>query len=137
PVALALPSAARAGGFRIIAQRWSPSGARVAATVFRSTDARSEVYLGSRDRRELVRAGDLGNVFAADWLSEDEVLTESDRGVLGALRESGTVRKLVQQSAASPFVDGGRVYYLAGAIGASGDAGGIFATRSGVRSLAA
>ena len=134
-VDLTLPSAPRTAGFRIIDQRWSPSGARVAATVFRSTDARSEVYLGSRDRRELVRAGDLGNVFAADWLSEDEVLIESDRGVLGALRESGAVRRLVPQSAASPFIEGGRVYFLAGTIGASGDASGVFVTSPTVWSV--
>jgi len=94
--------------------------------VYRFTDGKSDVYLASLERRELVRVEDLGNAFAADWLSDDEVLVESDRGVIGVLRPEGTpIRKLVEQSAASPIVDGGRVYFLAGAVGAS-DSSGIF-----------
>jgi Tol biopolymer transport system component len=112
---IAVPAQLRNSGFRVIDQRWSPSGSRVAATVQRSTDGRTELYVGSLGRAELVRAGDLGNAFAGDWLSEDEVLVESDTGVLGALREPGKpIRKLVDVAAASPFFDGTRVFFLAG-----------------------
>jgi len=134
-VDLALPAATRNAGFRVIDQRWSPSGTRVAATLFRSTDGRSEVHLGSLERRELTRAGDLGNAFVADWLSDDEVLVESDSGVLGALRAPGSLRKLVDQVAASPIIDGGRILFLQGAI-ASGDQTGIFVANPSIWSVA-
>src|SRR6266480_2799873 len=71
----------RAAGFRLIDQRWSPSGKRVAATLQRSTDGKTDLWIGSLDRRELVAAGVFGNAFFGDWLSDDEVLVESDTGV--------------------------------------------------------
>jgi len=124
-----IPAEVRTSGFRVIDQRWSPSGTRVAATVQRSADAKSELYLGSLEHRELVRAGDLGNAFAGDWLSDDEVLVESDTGVLGVLRQPGQpIRKLVDRSAASPFFDGTRVFFLAGPVTATGNATGLFVT---------
>ena len=132
---LQLPAQIRNAGYRVIDQRWSPSGTKVAATVFRSTDAKADVYFGSLERRELVRAGDLGTAFAAEWISEDEVLVESTTGVLAAVRENGTVRKLFDQRAASPFVEGGRVYFLAGPVTGGSDAGGIFVTSPAVWSV--
>jgi hypothetical protein len=134
-IEVALPLPMRTAGFRIIDQRWSPSGAHVAATLYRSTDGKSEVHLASLEARELVRAGDLGNAFAREWLSDDEVLVESDRGVLGALRRTGALRRLVAQSAASPVLDAGRVHYLAGPIGATGDPSGIFVSSPSVWSV--
>jgi len=135
-VDIAVPAEVRNSGFRVIDQRWSPSGKRVAATLLRSTDGKTELYLGSLDRRELVRTGELGNAFAGDWLSDDEVLVESDTGVLGALRQPGQpTRRLVERSAGSPFFDGARVFFLAGAAAASGNATGIFVTNSSVWSV--
>jgi hypothetical protein len=133
-VDLVLPAATRNAGFRVIDQRWSPSGTRVAATLYRSTDGRSEVHLGSLERRELTRAGDLGNAFVADWLSDDEVLVESDNGVLGALRAPGSLRRLFDQSAASPIIDGGRILFLQGTV-AGGDQTGIFVQSPSVWSV--
>jgi hypothetical protein len=133
-----LAFAARTAGFRVLDHRWSPSGFRLAATVYRSTDGKSEVYVATLDRRELTRAGDLGvaNAFVGDWLNEDEVLVESENGVLGALRPGAgnQFRKLVDQSAASPIIDGGRVFFLAGPIGGS-DASGIFVASPSVWSV--
>jgi Tol biopolymer transport system component len=132
-----LAPAARNSGFRVLDHRWSPSGSRVAATVYRSGDGKSEVYLATLDRRELAPAGDLGitNAFVGDWISEDEVLVESESGVLAALRvQTSTIRKLIGQSAASPFIDGGRIFFLAGSIGAS-DASGIFVASPSVWSV--
>src|SRR5438128_1954626 len=115
----------RAAGFRLIDQRWSPSGKRVAATLQRSTDGKTDLWVGSLGRRELVAAGVFGNAFFGDWLSDDEVLVESDTGVLGALREPGQpLRKLVDRSAGSPFFDGARVFFLAG-LATAGYATGI------------
>jgi hypothetical protein len=131
-----LPAQLRVSGYRVIDQRWSPSGRRVAATLQRSTDGKTDVYLGSLERREFVRAGDLGNAFAGPWISDDEVLVESDSGVLGALREAGQpVRKLVDRSAASPFFDGSRVHFLSGLVTATGNATGIFVTNPSVWSV--
>lgn len=133
---MSLPAQVRLLGFRVIDQRWSPSGTRVAATLQRSTDGKTDLYLGSLERRELVRAGDLGNAFAGDWLSDDEVLVESDTGTLGVLGQSGQpIRKLVDRSAASPFFDGTRVLFLAGAVAATGDATGLFVTNPSVWSV--
>ena len=133
---ISAPAQLRLSGFRVIDHRWSPSGTRVAVTFQRSTDGKTDLYLGSLDRRELVRAGDLGNAFAGDWLSDDEVLVESDSGVLGAVREPGTaIRKLVDRSAASPFFDGTRVLFLAGPVAATGDPTGLFVTNPSVWSV--
>src|SRR6266550_3123075 len=131
-----VPGAVRNAGFRVIDQRWSPSGTRVAATLQRSTDGKTEMYLSSLDRRDMVRAGDLGNAFAGDWLNEDEVLVESDMGVLGALRQPGQpVRKIVDRSAASPFFDGSRVLFLAGVVNTTGNASGLFVANPSVWSV--
>jgi hypothetical protein len=131
-----LPAAAWDAGFRLIDHRWSPSGTRVAATLRRSTDGKTELWMASLDGRELVRAGDLGNAFAGDWLTDDEVLVESDTGVLGALRQPGQpVRKLVDQSAASPFFDGTRVHFLAGTVGTTVESTTIFVTNVSVWSV--
>src|SRR5258705_4510521 len=85
--------------------------------------------MGSLDRRDLVAAGVFGNAFFGDWLSDDEVLVESDTGVLGSLREPGqSLRKVVDMAAASPFFDGSRVFFLAGSVGPTITASGIFVT---------
>ncbi|MEK6225613.1 MAG: hypothetical protein AABM40_04875 [Chloroflexota bacterium] len=131
-----VPAQVRNAGFRVIDQRWSPSGTRVAATLQRSTDGKTDLWMGSLDRRELVAARVFGNAFFGDWLSEDEVLVESDTGVLGALREPGQpLRKLVDRSAASPFFDGSRVFFLAGSVGSTITASGIFVTNPSVWSV--
>ena len=131
-----IPVPAQNAGFRVIDQRWSPSGTRVAATLQRSTDGKSELWIGSLERRQLVQARLPGNVFAGDWLSEDEVLVESDTGALAALRQpSDPVRKLVEQPAASPFFDGTRVFFLAGSPTTTFNAAGIFVTSPTVWSV--
>jgi hypothetical protein len=136
PIDIPIPVQLRSSGFRVIDQRWSPSGTRVAATIQRSTDGKTEVYLGSLERRELVRAGDLGNAFAGAWLSDEEVLVESDTGVLGVLTQPGQpIRKLMDRSAASPFFDGTRVFFLQGFVTATGNATGIFVTNPTVWSV--
>jgi hypothetical protein len=131
-----MPGQVRNSGFRLIDQRWSPSGTRVAATLQRSTDGKTDLWIGSLDRGELVAAGVFGNAFFGDWLSDDEVLVESDTGVLGALRQPGQpIRKLVDMAAASPFFDGSRVFFLAGSVGPIITASGIFVTNPSVWSV--
>jgi hypothetical protein len=124
---ISVPAEVRDAGFRMIDQRWSPSGTRVAATLQRSPDGKSDIYFGSLDGHQLVYAGDLGYAFAGDWLSNEEVLFESSNGVLGALRGAGQpIRKLLNRPAASPFFDGSRVFFLSGANMSMGSASGIF-----------
>ena len=131
-----VPAQVRNAGFRVIDQRWSPSGKRVAATFLRSTDGKTDLWIGSLERRELLAAGVSGNAFFGDWLSDDEVLVESDAGLLGALREAGQpLRKLVDRSAASPFFDGSRVFFLAGPATATGNPTGILVTNPSVWSV--
>jgi Tol biopolymer transport system component len=126
----------RSAGFRLVDQRWSPSGRRVAVTLQRSRDGKTDLYLGSLDRHELVAAGVFGNAFFGDWLSDDEVLVESDTGVLGALREpGGPIRKLVDRSAGSPFFDGSRVFFLAGLVTDPVSEAGLFVTNPSVWSV--
>jgi len=130
------PEQTRSGGFRLVDQRWSPSGKRVAATLQRSTDGKTDLWIGSLDRGELVAAGVFGNAFFGDWLTDDEVLVESDTGVLGALGQPGQpIRKLVDTAAASPFFDGSRVFFLAGSVGPIITASGIFVTNPSVWSV--
>jgi hypothetical protein len=133
---IALPPGSRSSGFAVVDQRWSPSGEKVAATVYRSTDGRSDVVIGTKDRRQLTHVADLGNSFAGDWLSNDEVLVESDRGILGALRETGALRRLVDGSAASPILDGGRVYFLVGPTTTKAGGLGIYVQSPAVWSVA-
>src|SRR2546428_6125593 len=116
----------RTAGFRLIDQRWSPSGKRVAATLQRSTDGKTDLWVGSLDRRELVAAGGFRDAVFGGWLSAEEVLVESDTGVLGALRQPGQpLRKLVDRSAGAPLFDGARVVFLAG-VATAGAATGVF-----------
>ena len=68
--------------------------------------------------------------------SDDEVLIESDSGLLGTLREAG------QPSADSwtvlrrpPFFDGSRVHFLAGLVTATGSGTGLFVTNPTVWSV--
>jgi hypothetical protein len=133
---IAIPPQVRNSGFRLIDQRWSPSGRRIAVTLQRSTDGKTDLWMGSLDRRELLAAGVFGNAFFGDWLSDDEVLVESDTGVLGAVRQPGQpLRKLVDMAAASPFFDGSRVFFLAGSVGPIITTSGIFVTNPTVWSV--
>ena len=129
------PAQLRNSGFRVIDQRWSPSGTRVAATLQRSNDGKTELWMGSLESSELVRVDNLGNTFAGDWLSDEEVLAESDTGVLGVVRQAGQpIRRLVGRSAASPFFDGTRVFFLAGQVTGS-IATGLFVNNPSVSSV--
>ena len=132
---IGVPAEMRNSGFRVIDQRWSPSGTRVAVTLQRSTDGRAEAWIGSIDRRQLIRAG-VANSFTGDWLSDDEVLIESDSGALAVLRQPGEqTRRLTDRTAASPFFDGVRVFFLVGSPAAITNAAGIFVTNPTVWSV--
>jgi hypothetical protein len=132
---ISVPAQMRDSGFRVIDQRWSPSGTRIAVTLQRSTDGKAEMWMASLDRPQLVQAG-VANSFAGDWLSDEEVLVESDSGALAVLRRPGEQgRRLTERPAASPFFDGVRVFFLAGSPAAILNAAGIFVTSPSVWSV--
>lgn len=118
---LTLPDDARAAGGRIVDHRWSPGGARVAASVVRA-DLRSDVYLASAGDRTFTRATTLDDMFTADWLADDEVLVSSGGGVVGVLRAgtANAIRPLTGLPATSPILtDDGRIHFLSGAVTAT------------------
>ena len=116
-----LSTEARGTGFRIVDHRWSPSGTKVAVTAVRSSDNRSDVYLASVTAPTFVRATDLGDAFAAEWLDDDQVLVESSRGLLGTVRSGFPLKQLTERSGASPVIVDGRVFFLSGKVAGPGD----------------
>ncbi len=108
----------RAGSYRIVDHRFSPSGARIAATVQRATGSQTDVYLagagGTWNRLTTTE-----DVIAADWLTEDELLVHTTGGIVGRLRVNGRdqLRPLTSLPATTPIIgEGGRVYFLAGRV---------------------
>ena len=108
----------RAGGYRIVDHRFSPSGARIAATVQRPTGSQTDVYLagigGTWNRLTTTE-----DVIAAEWLNEDELLVQTTGGIVGRLRTSGRdlLRPLTGVPAATPIIgEDGRVYFLSGRV---------------------
>ena len=113
-----LPPDVRADGYKITDHRFSPSGARIAATVQKATSSQSDVYVagGGGTWTRLTTTED---VLAADWISEDELLVQTTGGLLARLRASGTnqFRPLTGLASATPIIgDDGRVYFLSGRV---------------------
>ena len=113
----------RADGYRIVDHRFSPGGARIAATVQRVTGSQSDVYV-SNPGGLWTRLTTTEDVLAADWLSEDELLVHTTGGIIGRLRASGRdqLRPLTGLPGATPIIgEDGRIYFLSGRV--SGFAG--------------
>ena len=112
-----LPGAAVADGRRLVDTRWSPDGMKVAATVKRTSDARSDIWIGGVTGAELVRATQLDDGVAAQWLDGNELLVHTSSGLIGVLRDGGVnlIRPITGMTGGSPLVgDDGRIYFLAG-----------------------
>ena len=108
-----------AEGRRIVDQRWSKSATKVAATVQRTGDGRSDVWIAVAGGDQWVRATELDDALAAEWLDDEELLVNTTGGVLGVLRDGrlNAIRPLTGLSAGTPFVgDDGRVWFLAGRV---------------------
>jgi Tol biopolymer transport system component len=113
----ALTAAQRADQYRIVDHRFSPSGARVAATVQRFSNNQSDVYVASEGG--WTRVTTVEDALVADWLDEEEVLVQTTGGVISAVRASGTnqFRPLTGLTASSPVIGGdGRIHFLAGRV---------------------
>jgi Tol biopolymer transport system component len=108
----------RAEGYRIVDHRFSPSGARIAATVQRMTGSQTDVYVSAAGG-VWTRLTTTEDVLASDWLNEDELLVQTSGGIVGRLRATGRdqLRPLTGLSAASPIIgDDGRIYFLSGRV---------------------
>ena len=108
----------RADGYRIIDHRFSPSGARIAATVQRATGSQTDVYV-SGVSGSWTRLTTTEDVLAGDWISEDELLVQTTGGIVGRLRASGRdqLRPLTGIPSATPIIgDDGRIYFLSGRV---------------------
>ncbi|TMF58211.1 MAG: hypothetical protein E6I19_02020 [Chloroflexi bacterium] len=108
----------RADSYRIVDHRFSPSGARIAATVQRQTGSQSDVYVGAANGT-WTRITTVEDAIAADWLDEDELLVQTTGGVVSAVRATGTnqFRPLTGLQASSPVIGSdGRVHFLAGRV---------------------
>lgn len=114
----ALSGALRSDNYRIVDHRFSPSGARIAATVQRQAGSQSDIYVNNADGT-WTRITSVEDAIAGDWLDEDELLMQTTGGVISALRASGTnqIRPLTGLQASSPVIGSdGRVHFLAGRV---------------------
>ncbi|HEU5288557.1 MAG TPA: hypothetical protein VFV20_09150 [Candidatus Limnocylindria bacterium] len=105
----------RAGGYRIVDHRFSPSGARIAATVQRTNGAQTDVYV-SGPGGTWNRLTTSEDVLAADWISEDELLVQTVGGIIGRLRVAGRdqLRPITALRGMGPVIgDDGRIHFLA------------------------
>jgi Tol biopolymer transport system component len=108
----------RTDGYRIVDHRFSPSGARVAATVQRVSGSQSDVYV-SGPGNGWTRLTTTEDALAADWISEDELLVQTTGGIVGRLRAAGRdqLRPLTGLQSATPIIgDDGRIYFLSGRV---------------------
>ena len=108
----------RADAYRIVDHRFSPSGARIAATVQRQTGSQSDVYVASANGT-WTRITTVEDAIAGDWLDEEELLVQTTGGVISAVRATGTnqFRPLTGLQASSPVIGSdGRVHFLAGRV---------------------
>jgi hypothetical protein len=108
----------RADSYRIVDHRFSPSGARIAATVQRQSGSQSDVYIAAANGT-WTRVTTVEDAIAGDWLDEDELLVQTTGGVISAVRASGTnqFRPLTGLQASSPVIGSdGRIHFLAGRV---------------------
>jgi hypothetical protein len=113
-----LAPALRSDNYRIVDHRFSPSGARIAATVQRQTGSQSDVYVAAGEGT-WTRITSVEDAIAADWLDEEELLVQTTGGVISAVRASGMnqFRPLTGLQASSPVIGSdGRIHFLAGRV---------------------
>ncbi|CAN5253402.1 hypothetical protein BH18CHL2_BH18CHL2_04850 [soil metagenome] len=118
---IALSADTRSAGYRIVDQRWSHDGKRIAVSALRA-DLRSDVFTGALGADELVSSTSLGDVFAGEWLDGERLLVHTGGGIVGILRPgpADQIRPLTGLSGTSPILaDDGRIHFLSGSISAT------------------
>src|SRR5258706_3743601 len=73
----------RSDSYRIVDHRFSPSGARIAATVQRQTGSQSDVYIAAA-HGTWTRITTVEDAIAGDWLDEDQLLVQTTGSVISA-----------------------------------------------------
>ncbi len=138
-----LPIELRNSGYRIADIRWSPDATRIAATLLRPGDGRSDAFLVdlTATRPLWSRLTSLEDLFVGDWISNEEMLASTALGAVGILsaRSPNTMRLISGVQAVSPIVGPeGRIHFLAGRIPTSRDPSLAYvtATRASVWSAA-
>jgi Tol biopolymer transport system component len=121
-----LPIELRNAGYRVADVRWSPDARRIAATLLRPGDARTDAFLVdlTATRPAWSRLTSLEDLFVGDWVSNDELLASTALGAVGVLsaRATNTMRLISGVQAVSPIVGpDGRIYFLVGRVPTSRD----------------
>ena len=121
-----LPFDLRVAGYRIADLRWSPDGRRAAVTLLRPNDGRSDAFVVDLDQAKpaFARATTLEDLFASDWISNEEFLAYTATGVIGIVKAQGQdqVRLLTGATGVSPVIGPeGRVHFLVGRVSLSRD----------------
>jgi Tol biopolymer transport system component len=121
-----LPIDLRNQGYRISDLRWSPDGRRIAATLLRPGDGRSDAFIVDRTaaRAEWTRLTTLEDVIAGDWISNEELLAYTAGGAVGVLgtRAPNSMRLISGVQGVSPIIGPeGRIHFLVGRIPTSRD----------------
>lgn len=107
---------------RLIDQRWSKSATKVAATLQRTADGRSDIWI-AKVGGEWVRTTQLDDAIAGEWLDDDELLVNTTGGLLGVLRDGALnqLRPISGLSTGSSFIgEDGRVWFFAGRVSGGG-----------------
>jgi hypothetical protein len=109
------------GHYQIKDLRWSPSGDRIAATVLRPTDGRSDAFVVDLTGapRSWTRVTMVDDLFVADWISDDDFLGYTSGGAIVAVTatEGERIRLLSGSTGVSPIVaPDGRIHFLLGRV---------------------
>jgi len=115
---LPLPTALASGGFRLIDLSWSTDSRLLAATVRDAGSQFTDVYVAAAEGAAWRNVTGLRNALLAQWISADELLIQTQVGLIGIINADGSrLRPLTGLVATSPFVgDDGRIYFLAGQV---------------------
>ncbi|MEK6619642.1 MAG: hypothetical protein AABZ26_01565 [Chloroflexota bacterium] len=132
-----MPRELRDAGYRIADIRWSPDGRKIAATMLRPGDGRSDAFVADitrpRQPPAWTQVTRLDDLFVSDWVSPDEFLAYTAGGVIGVVRAGAVnaIRPLVGALGVSPIIGtDGRIHFLAGRVPVTRDPSLPFVTAS-------
>ena len=121
-----VPIELRNTGYRISDIRWAPDAKRIAATLLRPGDGRSDAFVVdlTATKPAWTRLTALEDLFVGDWISNDELLASTAGGAIGVLgaQTPNAMRLISGVQAVSPVIGPeGRIHFLVGRIPTSRD----------------